>query len=57
MKIKSKWSKCTVVFLTLMIVSVSTYAFFQQMMQMPQQMMHMMSPQQPCVCKCDTQAK
>ena len=48
-------NKCTLVFLTSMVLSISAYAFFQQFMQMPQQAMQMMQPQQPtvCDCKCD----
>jgi len=37
-------------------ISLASYAFFNQMMQMPQQMMmgsmQMMQPQQPCDCRC-----
>jgi len=39
-------------------ISLASYAFFNQMMQMPQQMMqvpmNMMQPQQPCDCSCKT---
>lgn len=51
-------NKCTVVFLTGMAIATASYAFFQQMMQMPQQAMTMgtmmLNPQTPCECKCPT---
>ena len=55
-------SKCVLIFTAGMIVSLASYAFFNQMMQMGQQMMHtpqqmmggMMMPQQPCNCTCTT---
>jgi len=49
-------TKCTLVFLSGIVLSASAFAFFAPMMQMPGQMMKMMNPQQqqqPCVCKCD----
>ena len=50
-------NKCTMIFLAGMVVSLTAAAFFQQFMQMPQQMMmggmQMMQPQQPCDCKCE----
>jgi len=53
-----KVNKCILVFLGGVTISLASYAFFNQMMQMPQQMMqvpmNMMQPQQPCDCSCKT---
>jgi len=52
-------SKCMLIFVGGMVVSLTAMAFFGPMMQMPQQMMNIMNPQpnmvqstQPCVCEC-----
>ena len=51
-------SKCVLIFISGMAVSLATYAFFNQMMQMPQQamtygsMMMMGNPPQTCDCSC-----
>jgi len=49
-------SKCVIVFSLGVTISLASYAFFNQMMQMPQQMMmggmQMMNQQQPCDCRC-----
>jgi len=50
-------SKCVLIFTAGMIVSLASYAFFNQMMQMPNQMMNMgsqmmMPQQQGCNCDC-----
>ena len=47
-------NKCTLVFLSGIVLSVSAYAFFNQLMQMPQQAMQvpMQMMQQPCDCNC-----
>lgn len=46
-------NKCTLVFIAGVTISLASYAFFNQMMQMPQQAMQMMMPQPlNCECKC-----
>jgi len=53
-------SKCMLIFIAGATISLASYAFFNQMMQMPQQMMGsmMMMPQQEqsqpnaCTCVC-----
>ena len=49
-------SKCTMIFLAGMIASLTAAAFFNQFMQMPQQMMQgsmqMMNQPQSCECTC-----
>jgi NADH:ubiquinone oxidoreductase subunit 4 (subunit M) len=48
-------NRCTLVFLSGILISVGAYAFMQQFMQMPQQAMQMMIPQQqPRDCECKT---
>ena len=54
-------NKCTIIFLSGMIIATASMAFF-NMMQMPNQMMQMggqmfmSQPQnQPCNCTCETQ--
>jgi len=50
-----KVNKCILVFLGGVTISLASYAFFNQMMQMPQQMMGsmMMTNQaKPCDCRC-----
>lgn len=49
-------SKCVLIFISGMAVSLATYAFFNQMMQMPQQAFQMgsqMMMPKPCDCKCE----
>ena len=49
-------NKCVITFVVGMAVSLATYAFFNQMMQMPQQAFQMgsqMMMPQPCDCKCE----
>jgi len=54
-----KVNKCILVFLGGVTISLASYAFFNQMMQMPQQMMQMMDTTQqsaqPCECRCITE--
>jgi hypothetical protein len=45
--------KCLLVFLLGVVITTSTYAFFQQWMNMPQQMMQQMVQTPPCECKDD----
>jgi len=50
-----KVNKCILVFLGGVTISLASYAFFNQMMQMPQQMMGsmmMMNQEKPCDCRC-----
>jgi len=52
-----KLNRCVLVFTAGVTISLASYAFFQQMMSMPQQMMGSMmvmgNPPQNCDCKCD----
>lgn len=51
-------SRCVITFISGMVISLASYAFFQQMMQMPNQamtygsMMMMGNPPQACDCQC-----
>lgn len=50
-------NKCVLIFISGMAVSLATYAFFQNFMQMPQQAMTygsmmMMGQDKPCDCRC-----
>jgi len=51
-----KISKCVIVFAVGVTISLASMAFFNQMMNMPQQMMQgsmqMMNQPQSCDCKC-----
>ena len=51
-----KISKCVIVFSATVTISLASMAFFNQMMNMPQQMMQgsmqMMNQPQSCDCKC-----
>jgi hypothetical protein len=51
-------TKCALLYLVVGVtITTASYAFFNEFMSMPGQMMQMVQPQktlsQPCVCKCN----